>query len=83
MTQFICPICAKDLGPSMPVLGDPEGVWEMHMNIHISNVQKDIWDYLLKNKCDLPHDLPQLIINRIDTIKKLVIKKHELRDDDK
>lgn len=79
MTKFICPLCDKDLGPSMDVLNDPEGVWEMHMRVHTRTVEGDIWMYLLKHREELPAELQQLESKRVKTIRDLIIRKTNLR----
>lgn len=79
MTEFVCPLCNKDLGPSMDVLNDPEGVWDMHMFVHTREVEGDIWMYLLKHREELPAELQQLESKRVETIRDLIIKKTHLK----
>jgi len=77
-TEFFCPLCSKNIGFAMDVLGDPLQVWEMHMMVHIRDAQGDIWQYLLEHRDELPAELQQLESRRIDVIKQMCIQKTQL-----
>lgn len=80
MTQFYCPLCSKNIGNAMDVLGDPMQVWEIHMSAHIKSAENEIWQYLLENMHDLPAELQQLEGCRVETIKQMNIQRLRLKN---
>ena len=78
MTEFICPLCQNDLGPAMDVLEDFMGVWDMHMNFHIREDEREIWTYLTSQKGEIPEKLQKMVDNRGIDIRQLCHRKTSL-----
>ncbi len=71
MTEFICPVCKKDLGPAMDILGDKANVLALHNKMHMTEIELRIWIALDIHKKELSEELQQMVDERNETRWKL------------
>ncbi len=70
-TTYICPICKRDLGSAMRILGDKAGVLAIHNKMHMTEIELLIWITLGIHKKELPEELQQMVDERNETRWKL------------